>query len=298
MDEGQATNSFASVAAKTGSADGYKVVARRKRFAKNCLTITQETITTILVSKRHLSVRFGWARDTKFILRQGITVGRIRDCLNNTLYALHCWAYFSVTTANKWGDILLTLAATNVVDGVGYDPARQEALKSLGLYGFTLTRDTEKVKAFVGQVPLSCFGGGWKPSEWEGRVAYEHLAADIEQSHPRVMIAAHPSWEGRLNKLKECKAQNAELIHVLEMTSEVKHMLAASQPRLAVAGRPHFCHLLLREANPTIVCARCQTVGCYASECKTKPVCAFCHKGHLTMEHLYPIISCRKKRSA
>lgn len=211
--------------------------------------------------------------------------------MNSTLFALNCGAYFSVASANKWGDILLTLAATNVVDIVGYYQPLREALETLGLNEFTFAQDTPKVKVLVGQVLLSRFGGGWQSSEWEGHLAYEHMAVDIENSNPSIVVAACPSGAGSLNTLKERKANNAGLILVLAMTEKVKRIMAATQPRIMVAGRPSFC-CLWRENNPTIVCTRCQIVGHRPGECRAKPVCAFCHKVHLTTKHLCPVMSC------
>jgi len=116
----------------------------------------------------------------------------------------------------------LTLAATNVADIVGYYQPLREALETLGLNEFTFAQDPPKVKVLVGQVLLSRFGGGWQPSEWEGRVAYEHMAVDIENSNPSIVVAACPSGAGSLNTLEECKANNAGLILVLAMTEKVK----------------------------------------------------------------------------
>jgi len=100
-DEGRASASFASGAAKNASADGYKVVAGCKRFVQKSPTNIQEAITSIPARQRHLSVRFTRERATKFVLPQGITVGKIRECLNSTLFARNCGAYFSVASANK-----------------------------------------------------------------------------------------------------------------------------------------------------------------------------------------------------
>jgi len=100
-DEGRASASFASGAAKNASADGYKVVAGCKRFVRKSPTNTQKAITAIPARQRHLSVRFTRECATKFVLPQGITVGRIRECLNSTLFALNCGAYFSVASATK-----------------------------------------------------------------------------------------------------------------------------------------------------------------------------------------------------
>ena len=295
-DEARVTASFASVASKGASADGYKVVANRKRFVKKPAVSSQEPITSIPVRKRHFTVKFDRARDTKFVLPKDVTVGKIRDVLNTALFTLSSGAYFSVAVLGKWGDVLLTLASTEVDAIVGYYPAMREALETLGLDKFSFARDTEKVKVFVGQVPLSRFGGGWQPSEWEGREAFDHLATDIEHSNPGVVVAARPSWAGRLHKLKERKVGNAGLILVLELTQEVRRIMAGSQPKIVVAGRYRFCRMW-REDNPTIVCSRCQTVGHYAGECKASAVCAFCHKNHLTTAHVCPVISCAKNGS-
>ena len=292
-DEQRATGSYASVSAAGASKDGYKIVSGRKRFTDKAKTKTRIPVVSIPVRRRPLTVRFQREKDTKFVLPKDVTVGRIRDLLNKALFSLNSGSYFSVASLSKWGDVLLTLAATDVESIVGYYPALREGLESLGLTDFTFVRDTEKVKVFVGMVPLSRFGGGWQPAEWEGRTAFDHLAADIEQSNPGVVVAARPSWAGRLHKLKERKANNSGLILVLELTPEVKLMMAAASPRITVAGRPRVCRLW-REDHPTVVCARCQTVGHCAGECKNAPVCAFCHKPHLTTAHICLVSSCKK----
>jgi len=296
MDENKVTRSFASVAASSASADGYNIVAGRKRFARQ-KAVTPVPVTSIPVRSRHVTIKFTRARDEKFVLPNGITAGRIRDTLNQALFSLNSGAYFSMCSSGKWGDVMLTLAATKADDIVGYYPALREALEGLGLGDFTFARDTEKVKVFVGMVPLSQFGGGWQPSEWEGRGAFDRLAADIEQSNPGVSIAARPSWAGRLHKLKERKVNNAGLILVVEKSPEVTAMLMAANPRIVVAGRHRVCRLW-REDNPTVVCTSCQTVGHRAGECKNKPVCAFCLGMHLTNTHTCPVLSCKKVGTA
>ena len=295
-DEECVVSSYASVAAGNSRKDGYSVVAGRKRFASK-KAVTPDPITSIPLRERHLTVKFVRERDTKSVLPQGVTVGVIRDALNRSRYALKCNAYFSVASLGKWGDVLLTLAATRVGDIAGYYPALRDTLESLNIGQFTCLRDTQKCKVFVGMVPLSRFGGGWQPREWEGRTAFDHLSADIENSNPGIVVAAKPSWAGRLHKLKERRVNNAGLILVLEMTPEVRKMMAAAQPRITVVGRPRVCRLW-REDNPTVVCAVCQTVGHRSGECKNKPVCAFCHKDHLTAKHLCPVMSCRKLGTA
>jgi len=295
-DKARVTKSFAVVAASGASPDGYNVVKGRKRFARR-MAVTPDPITSIPVRARHLTIKFERKRDERFVLPVDVTVNNIRDTLNKALFALNCGAYFSMAGLGKWGDVLLTLAATEADAMVGYYPALREALGSLGLHHFTFARDTEKVKVFVGMVPLSRFGGGWQPAEWEGRTAFDHLAADIEQSNPGVVVAARPSWAGRLHKLKERRANHAGLILVLEMAPEVRTLMGATQPRIVVAGRPRVCRVW-REDNPTVVCARCQTVGHHSGECKNKPVCAFCHKEHTTASHTCPVLSCRKVGTA
>jgi len=291
-DESRVTKSFASVAASGMSAGGYSIVRGRKRFQEKRVR-SPDPITSIPVRARHLTIRFVRARDVKSVLPVGVTVGKIRDALNNTLFGLNCGAYFSMASLGKWGDVLLTLAATDVGDIVGYYPAMRETMETLGLGEFGFARDTEKVKVFVGMVPLSHFGGGWKPSDWEGRTAFDRMAADIEQSNPGVVLAARPSWAGRLHKLAERRGNNAGLILVLEMSSEVRKIMGCNDPRLVVAGRPRRCRMW-REDTPTVVCDKCYTVGHRSGECRSKPACAFCHGGHLTAHHKCPVLSCRK----
>jgi len=295
-DEDKVTKSFASMAASNASPDGYNIVAGRKCFTHK-KAVPPVPVTTIPVRSRHVTIKFTRARDVKFVLPAGITVVRIRDELNKTLFSLNCGAYFSLCSLRKWGDVLLTLAATKADDIVGYYPALREALEALGLNDFAFARDTEKVKVFVGMVPLSQFGGGWQPSEWEGRSAFDRLAADIEQSNPGILIAARPSWAGRLHKLKERRVNNAGLILVLEMTPEVRTMMNAASPRIVVAGRHRVCRAW-REDCPTVVCGRCQTVGHRIGECRNSPACAFCHGGHLTSGHVCPVLSCKKVGTA
>jgi len=292
-DESRVLKNFSSVAASGASADGYNIVRNRKRYVTKKVSPTPEPITHIPVRARHLSVKFTRARDEKYVLPAGDTIGGIRNELNKTISALNCAAYFSLASSGKWGDVLLTLATHAVEEISGYYTALREALEGLGLENFTFARDTERVKVFVGMVPLSQLGGGWQPSEWEGVSAFDRLAADIEQSNPGVLIAGRPSWAGRLHKLKERRANNAGLILVLEMSAEVRAMMAAASPRLIVAGRPRVCRTW-REDNPTVVCSQCQTVGHRVGECRNLPVCAFCHGGHLTARHVCPVLSCKK----
>jgi len=295
-DEDKVTKSFASVAASSASPAGYNIVAGRKRFTRQ-KAVTPVPVTSIPVRSRHVTIKFTRDRDVKYVLPKGVTVGQIRDKLNQALFNLNSGAYFSMCSSGKWGDVMLTLAATKADDIVGYYPALREAVEGLGLGEFTFARDTEKLKVFVGMVPLSQFGGGWQPSEWEGRGAFDRLAADIEQSNPGVSIAARPSWAGRLHKLKERKVNNAGLILVLEKSPEVTAMLKAANPRLVVAGRHRVCRVW-REDNPTVVCNSCQTVGHRAGECRNKPVCAFCLGMHLTNTHTCPVMTCRKVGTA
>jgi len=213
-DEERVVSSYASVAAGNSKKNGYSVVAGRKCFVSK-KAVTPDPITSIPVRERHLTIKFVRERDTKSVLPTGVTVGIIRDALNRSLYALKCNAYFSIASLGKWGDVMLTLAATRVGDVAGYYPAFRETLEGLNIGQFTFIRDTEKCKVFVGMVPLSRFGGGWQPSEWEGRTAFDHLSADIENSNPGIVVAAKPSWAGRLHKLKERRVNNAGLILVL-----------------------------------------------------------------------------------
>jgi len=291
-DEDKVTKTFASVAASNASSAGFNIVAGRKRFTRQ-KAATPVPVTSIPVRSRHVTIKFTRARDEKFVLPNGVTVGLIRDKLNQALFSLNSGAYISMCSSGKWGDVMLTLAATKADDIVGYYPALLEAVEGLGLGDFTFARDTEKLKVFVGMVPLSQFGGGWQPSEWEGRGAFDRLAADIEQSNPGVSIAARPSWAGRLHKLKERKVNNAGLILVLEKSPEVTAMLHAANPRLVVAGRNRVCRVW-REDNPTVVCTSCQTVGHRAGECRNKPVCAFCMGMHLMNTHVCAVLSCKK----
>ena len=179
------------MAASGASPVGYNVVKGRKCFAKR-MTITPDPITSIPVRAYHLTIKFERKRNERFVLPVDVTVGNIRDTLNKALFALNCGAYFSMAGLGKWGDVLLTLVATEADALVGYYPAFREAMGLLGLNNFRFTRDTEKVKVFVGMVPLSRFGGGWQPAESEGRTAFDHLATDIEQSKPGVVIATAP----------------------------------------------------------------------------------------------------------
>ena len=291
-DEARATKSFAAVAAANASTEGYNIVKGRKRFmAKE--KKTPVPVTSIPARAQPLTIRFERDRDIKYSLPKGVTIGRIRDSLNTALFALNCGAYFSQALIGEWGDVLLTLAATEVEHITGYYPPMREALDSFGLGTFMFVRDTEKVKVFVGMLPLSRFGGSWQPSDWEGRTAFDYLAADIENSNPGVVVAARPSWAGRLHKLKERRANNAGLILVLEMTKEVWARMGAAQPRITVAGWSRMCRAW-RDDNPTIVCSQCQTVGHRPGECKNTPVCAFCHGSHLTSGHTCPVLSCKK----
>jgi len=211
--------------------------------------------------------------------------------LNRCLFDLNTDAYFSVASQNKWGDVLMSLADTKTVAIAGYYPAMREALGTLGLVNFTFARDVEKVKVYVGMVLLSRLGGGWEPEHWESVGAFGDLTADIECSNPEVNIAARPSWAGHLRTLKDRKANIASLILVLEMTKEVRGLMAGSSPRLVVSGRQRQVRIL-KKHHPTIVCIGCQTVGHKGAECHNKAICAFCRKEHITADHKYLVTSC------
>ena len=116
----------------------------------------------------------------------------------------------------------------------------------------------------------------------------------FENSNPGILIAARPAWAGRLLRLKERKASTAGLILILEMTDVVRNMLSKDQSRLIVAGHHRICHLW-GENNPATVCRNCQTLGHSHGECKNSAVCAFCGKDHPTIQHVRPVITCRKK---
>ena len=114
-DESRVTKSFASVAASGMSADGYNIVKGRKRLQERTVR-SPDLITSIPVRARHLTIRFVRARDVKSVLPVGVTVDKIRDALNPTLFGLNCGAYFSMARLRKWGDVLLTAATTDVGD--------------------------------------------------------------------------------------------------------------------------------------------------------------------------------------
>jgi len=151
-DEDKVTKSFASVAASNASPDGYNVVAGRKCFMRK-KTVSPDPITSIPARSHHVTIKFTQAQNVKYVLPTGITVGQIRDKLNQALFSLNCGAYVSMCSSGKWDDVLLTLAATSADDIVGYYPALREVLEELGLGEFKFARDVERVKLFVSMVP-------------------------------------------------------------------------------------------------------------------------------------------------
>jgi len=124
------------------------IVSGRKRYISK-KEKTPVPTTSIPARAPHLRIKFDRARDTKYSLPAGATVGKIHESLNVALIALSCRAYFSQASLSKWGDVLLTLAATEVEQITGYYPAMREALDIFGLGTFTFVRDTKKVEIFV-----------------------------------------------------------------------------------------------------------------------------------------------------
>ena len=284
---------FASVANEGAKRDGYEVVKNRKRFEKQKPT-TPETITEIPVRERHLTIKFDRERDEVKGLADGLTRERIRNVLNKLMTDLNATAYFAIANLNRWGDVQLTLANTKAEDIVGYYEAMRESLEEIGVDKFKFVRDLKKVKVYVGMVPLSRYGNGWEPKEWERKESYETLAADIESSNPGVYIAAKPIWAGRLHKLKERRVNNAGLILVVERTNEINNMLRSNTPKMVVMGRHRMCRLW-REDHPAAVCRKCQQIGHSQGECRNEAVCSFCRKNHEMRNHVCPVTTCRKK---
>jgi len=124
--------------------------------------------------ERHLKIRYNTAKGVVTKLPVGVNPETIRNGLNDCLRNLNeRKAYFSKASLNRFGDVLLSLRDTRVEDIHHYLYALGEELESMGLKDFRCERDAEKVKIFVGMVPLARVGKeSWSPLDWEGEDAF------------------------------------------------------------------------------------------------------------------------------
>jgi len=195
---------YSKVAADASGTKEFSIVRGRKRFEKKKPVTVVET-SRIKEQERHLKIRFNTAKGVVTKLPVGVNPETIRNGLNECLQNLNeRKAYFSKASLNRFGDVLLSLRDTRVEDIHHYLNALGEELESMGLEKVRFERDAEKVKIFVGMVPLARAGKeSWSPSDWEGEDAFRSMANDIEQSNMGIMLAAKPSWVGKLGKFHQ-----------------------------------------------------------------------------------------------
>jgi len=167
-----------------------------------------------------------------------------------------------------------------------------EELENMGLDNFRFERDAEKIKIFVGIVPLARAGkGAWSPSDWDHENAFRSMANDIEHSNMGVTLAAKPSWVGKLEKFHHRKQSTAGKLLVVEMSPEVKAMMAKDTPWMIVSGKPRICRMW-REEHNSILCTRCMKIGHVGAGYKAKPVWKYCWKEHISTEHRCNVTGC------
>jgi len=246
---------YSKVAADETGTKEFSIVRGRKRFGeKKPATVVVPTETK--EQERHLKIRFNTPKSMVTKLPVGINLETIRNGLNECLWNLNeRKAYFSVAKLNRFGDVLLALRDTKVEDIHYYLTALGEELGNMGLKNIRFERDAEKIKIFVGMVPLARPGKGtWSPSDWDDVNAFRSMANDIELSNMGVTLAAKPSWVGKLEKFHKRKQSTAGILLVVEMNPEVKAMMAKETPRMIVSGKPRICRPW-RERRTTAYCA-------------------------------------------
>jgi len=283
---------FATVAGTESNKNGYQMVEGRKRFMKP-KGKTPEPISRISLRERHLKIRF--VTDKKVIteLDDGITPETIRIALNDTLRDLNeRKSYFSVCGKNRFGDILLTLADTKIDDIMVYLEAMKEKLYEMGLPELRFERDAEKVKIYVGMVPLTRAGRiNWSPEDWVDDTGYRSISNDVEKSNPGIVVTARPSWVGGLRKMHNRKQSTAGMILVVEKTKEVASMMSMTNPKITLGGKPRYCRAW-REENASIMCARCLKIGHVGAGCDAPPACKFCRQSHMSINHECKVSGC------
>jgi len=268
--------SFASVADNNGKKGSFNWVSRRKAFAPKKEAKT-EPITQIRVRERHLKIRFVTEKKAITTLGNEHSTKSIRIALNQCLTGLNeTKGYFSICGKNRFGDILLTLAENKVDDIMVYIEALRVTLVDMGLPTFRFECDAEKVKVFVGMVPLirSC-RLNWSPEDWVEEAGYREISNDVEQSNPWITVAAKPSWVGGLRKFHNQKQSTNGMILLLEKSVELTRMMSIDNPKIIIGGKKRFCQAW-REESESIMCARCLKIGHVGAGCDSNPVCLFC----------------------
>jgi len=286
---------FATEAGADSDKNGYQMVEGRKRLTKP-KGKTPEPISRINLRERHLKIRF--ITDKKVIteLDDGVTPETIRIALNNTLRDLNeRKSYFSVCGKNRFGDILLMLADTKIDDIMVYLEAMKEKLYEMGLPKLRFERDAEKVKIYVGMVPLTRAGRiNWSPEDWVDDTGYRSISNDIEKSNLGIVVTARPSLVGGLRKMHNGEQSTAGMILVVEKPKEVASMMSMTNPRITLSEKPRYCRAW-REENASIMCARCLKIGHVGAGCDAPPACKFCRQSHMSINHECKVSGCRAR---
>jgi len=173
----------------------------------------------------------------------GVNPETIRNGLNECLRNLNeRKAYFWKASLNRFGDVLLSLRDTSMEDIHHYLNALSKEPENMGLKDFRFERDAKKVKIFVGMVPLARAGkGSWSPTDWESEDAFRSMASDIEQSNMGITLAARPSWVGKLETFHRRKQSTAGILLVVELSPEVRVIMAKDTPRIIISGKARIC---------------------------------------------------------
>ena len=283
---------YSKVATDEAGTKEFSIVSGRKRFEKKKPVTVNNPLRT-KERERHLKIRFDTPKGTLTKLPKGINPETIRNGLNECLRNLNeRKVSISVAKLNRFGDVLLALRDTKVEDIHHYLTALGEELENMGLENFRFERDAEKVKIFVGMVPLARAGKGtWSPSDWDDINAFRSMANDIEHSNMGVTLAAKPSWVGKLEKFHKRKQSTAGILLVVEMSPEVRAMMASQTPRIIISGKYRICRAW-REENNSVLCTRCMKIGHIGAGCNAKPVCKYCRKDHISTEHRCNVTGC------
>jgi len=236
------TVTYSKIAADASGTKEFSIVRGRKRFEKKRPAAVVET-SKFKERERHLKIRYNTAKGVVTKLPVGVNPETIRNGLNECLRNLNeRKAYFSKASLNRFGDVLLSLRDTRVEDIHHYLSALGEELESMGLENFRFERDAKKVKIFVGMVPLTRAGkASWSPSDWDDENAFRSMANDIEQSNTGITLAAKPSWVGKLSKFHQRRQSTAGVLLVVEMSPEVRAMMAKDTPRITISGKTRIC---------------------------------------------------------
>lgn len=286
-------STWATLAKADNNGEAYSIVSNRKRFAK---PVTADPVTTLSERERRLKITWVAKRGVVTTLPGNCGPEKIRTELNECLRNLNeRTAYFSVSGKNRFGDVHLTLANTNVEDIRKYAKAMRERLVTLGVPEFIFEGNPKKVRIVVGMVPL--WRGGktsWEAKDWHGEEGFNQLTDDIERSNPGIKVAARPAWLGSLNKFGARRQSTASLKLTVELNETVRQRMASANPTIVIGGRGRFCRMWEDTEKP-LCCAKCLVMGHNSMRCTGLVKCKFCQGGHMSSDHQCSVDGCGKR---